>query len=79
MIWVNIKFIKHKGVRTPDSGNSFDSPKLTNKSNDMSGLGSSNENSEPLRRSVDSQSCNENVVYLRSDLEPPPAEMDCPH
>lgn len=71
---------EHKGcVSTPDSGNSFDSPKLTNKSNDMSGLGSCNENSEPLKHSVDSQSCNENGVYLHSDLEPPPAETDCPH
>lgn len=71
---------EHKGfVRTPDSGNSFDSPKLSNKSNDMSGLGSCNENSEPLKHSVDSQSCDENGVHLHSDLEPPPAETDCPH
>lgn len=44
---------EHKGcVRTPDPGNSLDSPKLTNRSNDMSGLRSFHENSEPLKHRV---------------------------
>lgn len=39
---------EHKDcVRTPDSGNS--SPKLSHKSNDMSGLRSCDENSEPVK------------------------------